>query len=61
VRRGGWAMEERGGMATGGLVVNLRGTSGAGKTELARRLMRHYGGMQVGAAGTLPVTHILTA
>ena len=30
-------------METGGLVVNLRGTSGAGKTELVRRLMGSYG------------------
>ncbi len=30
-------------METGGLVLNLRGTSGAGKTELARRLMGSYG------------------
>ena len=30
-------------METGGLVVNVRGTSGAGKTELVRRLMESYG------------------
>ena len=30
-------------MEAGGLVVNLRGTSGAGKTELVRRLMGSYG------------------
>jgi hypothetical protein len=44
-------------MATGGLVVNLRGTSGAGKTELVRRLMRLYSGAQVGAAGTALTRH----
>ena len=44
-------------MATGGLVVNLRGTSGAGKTDLARRLMMLYGGTQVGAAGTALTRH----
>ena len=30
-------------MEASGLVVNLRGTSGAGKTALARRLMEEYG------------------
>ena len=44
-------------METGGLVVNLRGTSGAGKTELVRRLMELYGGAQVGAAGTALTRH----
>jgi hypothetical protein len=37
------AMMERGSMEAGGLVVNLRGTSGAGKTALVRRLMEEYG------------------
>jgi hypothetical protein len=46
-------MEERGSMETGGLVVNLRGTSGAGKTELVRRLM----GLYIGAAGTAITRH----
>jgi hypothetical protein len=50
-------MEERGGMETGGLVVNLRGTSGAGKTELVRRLIGLYSGAQVGAAGTALTRH----
>ena len=44
-------------METYGLVVNLRGTSGAGKTELVRRLMGLYGGAQVGAAGTALTRH----
>ena len=44
-------------MEAGGLVVNLRGTSDAGKTELVRRLMGLYGGAQVGAAGTALTRH----
>lgn len=33
-----------------GVVINPRGTSGAGKTELVRRIMGCYGGLRGGAA-----------
>lgn len=39
-------------MAAGGLVLNLRGTSGAGKSELARRLMWLYAGAPGGGEAT---------